>query len=80
MHHKQGNKFINYILISFLFSLWDYYIGPMDPSGQPEYGLTHIGPMWNRVALPICVSYAGCPYVTHIGMFAGKLLYLKYLC
>ena len=26
-------------------------MGPIyDPSGQPAYGLTHMGPMWNLVA------------------------------
>ena len=29
-------------------------MGPIwDPSGQPAYGLTHMGPMPNPVALPI---------------------------
>ena len=43
-------------------------MGPIwDPSGQPAYGLTHMGPMPNPVALPIWV-----PYGTHKGMFAGS--------
>ena len=38
-------------------------MGPIwDPSGQPAYGLTHMGPMPNPVALPS----------KHIGMFAGQ--------
>ena len=33
-------------------------MGPIwDPSGQPAYGLTHMGPMLNPVALPIWVPY-----------------------
>ena len=31
-----------------------------------------MGPMWSPVARPIWVPY-GVPYVTHIGMFAGKI-------
>ena len=50
-------------------------MGPIwDPSGQPAYGLTHMEPMPNPVALPIWVPYGthmGSPYGTHIGMFAG---------
>ena len=46
------------MIIAFLFSLWDCYMGPIwDPSGQPAYGLTHMGPMPNPVALPIWVPY-----------------------
>ena len=33
-------------------------MGPIwDPSGQPAYGLTHMGPMPNPAALPIWVPY-----------------------
>ena len=33
-------------------------MGPIwDPSGQPAYELTHMGPMPNSVALPIWVPY-----------------------
>ena len=33
-------------------------MGPIwDPSGQPAYGLTHMGPMPNPVALPIWDPY-----------------------
>ena len=60
------------MIISFLFSLVDYYIGPIwDPSGQPAYGLTHMGPMLNRLHSPYG-SHMGSPYWTHIGMFAGE--------
>ena len=48
------------MIIAFLFSLWDCYMGPIwDPSGQPAYGLTHMGPMPNPVALPIWVAHMG---------------------
>ena len=39
-----------------------------DPSGQPTYGITHMGPMQSPVALP---AHMGRPYGTHICMFAG---------
>ena len=56
------------MIIAFLFSLWDCYMGPIwDPSGQTAYGLTHMGPMPNPFALPIWVA----KYGTHKGMFAG---------
>ena len=46
------------MIISFLFTLWDCYMGPIwDPSGQPADGLTHMGPMRNPVALPIWDPY-----------------------
>ena len=48
-------------------------MGPIwDPSGQPAYGLTHMGPLRNPVALPIWVLM-GSQYGTHIGMFDGLL-------
>ena len=44
------------MFISFPFSSWGCYTGPIwDPSGQPRYGLTHMGPIPNPVALPIWV-------------------------
>ena len=45
-------------------------MGPIwDPSGQPAYGLTHMGPMPNPVALPI--------WVAHIVMFAGAVVVFR---
>ena len=49
-------------------------MGPIwDPSGQPAYGLTHMGPMPTRLHSPYG-SHMGSPYGTHIVMFAGKEL------
>ena len=46
------------MLISFLFSLWGYYVGPIwDPSGQTAYG-THAEPGYTY--------HMGRPYGTHI--------------
>ena len=49
------------MLISFVFSLWGCYMGPIS-----TYELTHMGPM-----VPGCTPHMGSPYGTHIGMFAG---------
>ena len=35
--------------------IWDH----MGPNGQPAYGLTHMGSMWNPAALPIWVAHMG---------------------
>ena len=56
------------MIISFLFFLYGTVI--WDPSGQAAYGLTHMGPIRNSVALPLWV-HMGSSYGTHIGMFAG---------
>ena len=57
-----------YILISFLFTLWGHYEGPIrDPSGQTAYGISHMGPMRNQG----CTLHMGSSYGTHICMFAG---------
>ena len=46
------------MLISLLFSLWGCYLGLIwVPSGQLAYGITHMGPMRNQVAIPIWVAH-----------------------
>ena len=49
-------------------------MGPIwDPSGQPAYGLTHMGPMPNPVALPIWDPYRPVCWDVH-----GSLNYEHY--
>ena len=39
-----------------------------DPSGQPAYRLTHMGPMRNPVALPIWEAHMGPIWACLLGM------------
>ena len=59
------------MIISFLFSLWDCYMGPICATRiwANPYG-TH--------AEPGCTPHMGSPYGTHIGMFAGYYIDLPY--
>ena len=46
-------------------------MGPIwDPSGQPVYGITHMGPMRSPVALPIWVAHMGPIYACLLGIFS----------
>ena len=48
-----------------------------DPSGQPAYGITHMGPMLNQVALPIWVPYGQpiwVPYMHGAGLVPTLLI------
>ena len=61
------------MIISFLFSLCDCYMGPIWVTRiwANPYG-TH--------AEPGCTPHMGSPYGTHTGMFAGRLNILKQNC
>ena len=63
-------------------------MGPIwDPSEQPAYGLTHMGPMPNPVALPIWVPYGQpiwdpyrhvCWVVAHQTCLENCLIYFSF--
>ena len=56
------------MFISFPFSLWGCYMGPI--------WATHIWAYpYGTHAEPGCTPHMGSPYGTHIGMFAGYRLY-----
>ena len=51
------NKEISLYKDDYTISFFLYGTVIWDPSGQPAYGLTHMGPMRNPVALPMWVLY-----------------------
>ena len=55
-------------------------MGPIwDPSGQPAYGLTHMGPMPNPVALPIWDPYRHVCWVALLLLPFGCLVTVNVL-